>query len=368
MKRILFVVNHLKGGGIEQVLCDIVSLLKNKYDIRILTLYDCESVYKEELSLWVDCLDKRKVIKFRPLLSLYSRLYDWIRIQQFLFRRYIQKNHFDTVIAFSDGTSVRLIAKSKSLISRRIAWIHTDFFNDKNLRDRQLRQQQKLYKNYDSVVLVSNLLKEEYEQQFHLNNGVCIYNPINKDRISNGDDIPHKMNNEKLNFIAVGRLSKEKGFDRLISSLARLSSSLGNKCHLTIIGEGPERKNLESLIEKNHVKDLVTLTGFVKNPFRVYRDADVLLMPSRFEGFGLVILESLYMHIPVISTETIGASDILQNGKYGILVKNEDNAFDEVLTKLLLNPSILEPYRKLNDEALKRFDANVIIKQVEFIL
>lgn len=370
MKQILFVVNHLKGGGIEQVLLDLVSLLKNKYIIRILALYDCDSVYKEELSHLVkyDCLDKRRIIKFRPLLSLYSRLYDKDYIQRFLFRKYIQKNRFDTVIAFSDGFSVRLIAESNFWDSRKIAWVHTDFFDDENLKDWQLDQLQKLYENYDRVVLVSNLLKEKYEQRFGLKNGLCIYNSINKNRISNDFDRPKEVNNGKLNFIAVGRLSWEKGFDRLILSMARLSSSLRNKCHLTIVGEGPERNNLESLIEVNHVEDSVTLVGFVKNPFTVYQNADVLLMPSRFEGFGLVLLESLYMQIPIVSTDTAGATEILQNGKYGILLKNEDNAFDEILVKLISNPSMLMPYQNLSSEALERFDTNEIMKQVESIL
>ena len=127
--------------------------------------------------------------------------------------------------------------------------------------------------------------------------------------------------------VSSGRLvNKEKGFDVLIRAHARLIHS-GERQTLVILGEGPDRCHLESLARSLGVGDSVLLPGFTSNPFPIIRAATLFVSPSRLEGFGLAIAESLAIGTPVIATDCpSGPSEVLSNGQCGHLVPTNDPA------------------------------------------
>ncbi len=120
--------------------------------------------------------------------------------------------------------------------------------------------------------------------------------------------------------VGVGRLARQKGFDLLIRAHAKLRRS-GFNNSLVIIGEGPERAALEQLIKAEKVQESVLLTGFMANPHPIVAVADVFCLSSRFEGFGLVLLEALALGTPIVSFDCpSGPAEILADGLYGDLV------------------------------------------------
>jgi glycosyltransferase involved in cell wall biosynthesis len=109
--------------------------------------------------------------------------------------------------------------------------------------------------------------------------------------------------------VGVGRLSWEKGFDLLVRAHAELRRE-GVEHELELIGEGPELEPLRRLAAECGVADSVSLTGFVENaPARVAR-ATALVVPSRHEGQPLVMLEALVLEVPVIASQSAGASEV----------------------------------------------------------
>lgn len=368
MKNILFIVNHLKNGGIEQVLLDYVLLLKNDYNITVLSIYHSESYYQSEINKQVKYFSLdilRTKIKMHLLKSVYSRLFDRISIQKLLVKKFIKKNLYETIIAFSDGTSIELTASIFPKNFKKIAWVHTDFLEDEHIINyKKLRS---LYNKFDEVIFVSNKLKQKFEKKLHISKSLLIYNPLNIKRFQLSHN-ENKLPINKFNFIAIGRLSWEKGFDRIIKSYYKLPDSIKKTCHLFIIGDGPEQNNLRKLIQICNLEENITLTGYVANPFNQYRQANVLLVPSRFEGFGLVIIEALYNGIPVIATQTTGANEILCNGKYGVLLKNTDTAFDDILLEVYKNPSLIYRYKDTMQQALLRFNIENIKEQLLQVL
>lgn len=107
---------------------------------------------------------------------------------------------------------------------------------------------------------------------------------------------------ERILFVASGRLNKQKGFDRLIDILPHLKTDW----HLIILGEGEERTTIERSIESNKLLDRVTLVGHQNAPWRFYKTADCLVLPSRVEGLPNVVLESLACGTPVIAIKEAG--------------------------------------------------------------
>jgi glycosyltransferase involved in cell wall biosynthesis len=120
---------------------------------------------------------------------------------------------------------------------------------------------------------------------------------------------------------ALGRLSRQKGFDVLILAHALALRQGAASHHLMIAGEGPHLQQLEALAEELGVADSVTFAGFLKNPYAVLAKADLFALPSRWEGFPLALSEAVLLGIPAVSSDCVsGPSEILDGGRFGDLV------------------------------------------------
>lgn len=116
--------------------------------------------------------------------------------------------------------------------------------------------------------------------------------------------------------VAVGRLSREKGFDDLITAFARVTT---HHATLTIAGEGPERAALEALIREHDLGWKVNLTGYT-DPAPLYARSRLCVIPSRTEAFGMVAVEALAAGLPVVATACAGPREILAGDSFGKIV------------------------------------------------
>jgi glycosyltransferase involved in cell wall biosynthesis len=141
--------------------------------------------------------------------------------------------------------------------------------------------------------------------------------------------------------VACGRLNFQKGFDVLIRA-HKLVRAAGLEHRLCILGEGPLRSELASLIARMNVSDTVMMPGFLQNPFAAIRHASAFVLSSRFEGLPHVILEALALGTPVVATDCpSGPAEILENGRYGILVPTEDaEAIAKALMTIIRNEEL----------------------------
>lgn len=150
---------------------------------------------------------------------------------------------------------------------------------------------------------------------------------------------PHKK------VIAIGTLKSAKRFDRLLQAFVRLQQ---RDARLLILGEGTERENLETLARRLAISDRVSMPGFVKNPSRFLRAANLFVLSSDYEGLPTVLIEALEQGLPVVSTDCpSGPREILEDGRYGTLVPVGDV---DALAKAMEDALVREHDR----EALKR--------------
>ncbi len=137
----------------------------------------------------------------------------------------------------------------------------------------------------------------------------------------------HKLNNKTV-LMTLGRLvsaDRHKGFDEVLEVLPRLIERLPNVVYL-IVGDGPDRDRLEHKASSLGVADRVVFTGLIPELEKVayYSLADVFVMPSRGEGFGIVYLEAMACGIPTVASRLDGGREALRNGMLGILVDPDD--------------------------------------------
>jgi glycosyltransferase involved in cell wall biosynthesis len=150
---------------------------------------------------------------------------------------------------------------------------------------------------------------------------VLIYNPIVKDSHIGGHRAHADSISPKTRFVAIGRLSRQKGFDVLIHAFSKVEGD----SRLDIFGNGSEYDALSELVSSNGLESRVFLRGHTDNPYRVLDEADWMIMPSRFEGFGVVLVEAMARGVPAIASDCPhGPSEILDNGRFGVLVRPGD--------------------------------------------
>lgn len=152
-------------------------------------------------------------------------------------------------------------------------------------------------------------------------------------------------------FGAVSRLRAEKGIDLLIQAFSRLAAE-NHEVHLHIVGTGPDEKELKTLVAQLNIIDKVTFFGEASWESAMQQMAlmDVVVVPSRFEGFGLSAAEAMAMGKPVVASNVFGLKEVVSEGKTGLLFENGDSA--DLYLKLLRFCVEKTPYSCFSHNAL----------------
>jgi len=205
--------------------------------------------------------------------------------------------------------------------------------NSKNLSFKNRLWRNISFRKSSYLIVNSNYTKTLCEKMGIRDDRIFILNPgidtaifhidTQKDEIRKSLDIPQ---DDKV-LLSIGRLIERKGFDRAIEAVAMLRKTENNFLYI-LIGDGPERHTLESLIKKLNLEDNVLLKGNVsdREKMRYLNSADIFLMPNRelpngdVEGFGIVFLEANMCGVPVIAGKSGGTVDAVEHGKTGLLI------------------------------------------------
>ena len=210
--------------------------------------------------------------------------------------------------------------------------IHTNLTTEQSFSKKSIKHiifnrfKRKMYEYPNKFIAVSHGVAYDFavRNNISLADIKIIHNPIHKpyNEKSISSDELEKLNTilpSKSFIIAVGRLTEAKDFATLIKAFKKVRKK--NDLSLLILGEGKLRKELLNLINELGLENDVFLPGFVKYPQFFIKRASLLVMSSKWEGFGNVIVEALGVGTPVVSTDCpSGPREILENGKYGKLV------------------------------------------------
>lgn len=180
----------------------------------------------------------------------------------------------------------------------------------------------RFYRYADVVVAVSQALAAELHALSPRSRVRVIPNPVSL-ASAGGDVAPEWVGDGSVPVVVgIGRLEREKGFDVLVRAFAVAARE--RDLRLLILGEGSRREELEGMVRELGLEGRVVLPGFIENPRPAIAAADLLVSPSRFEGFGNVIVEALACGTPVVATDSGGPAEILDQGRHGRLVASED--------------------------------------------
>ena len=270
--------------------------------------------------------------------SLYAALLSWVWAREF-------GDRYDHVLAYwgnFPGTSAYLFHR---LSGRRIPFslcVHAQI----DLYENPAYLEQKLL-YADNIITIC-----DYNVQFLREHYAGIYERI-ADRIEvnyRGLDLrefPYRAEGRAARrILAVGRLSKEKGYDDLLRAVAKLVGR-GVDVELELVGDGPEREALTRLVDELRIKDKVTFRGWLQIDAvrRAMHEATILAQPSTIEGLPTVVEEAMALGIPVVGSRVGGMPELLDYGRCGILVTPRDvGDLTDALQELLVDPALRLAY------------------------
>jgi glycosyltransferase involved in cell wall biosynthesis len=188
--------------------------------------------------------------------------------------------------------------------------------------------------------------------------------------IPNAINLPAGWENRRGNkmLTAVGRLTRQKGFDLLLEAFARIAKTHPD-WKLVIWGEGEARLELEAQRDALGLSNRVEMPGLTPRPGLWLETADAFVLSSRYEGWGIVLLEAMAAGLPVVSFACDwGPTDMIANGEDGILVPNGDiAALADALSNLMADEALRARLAANAEANVRRYDAAHILSQWDVV-
>lgn len=382
-QRLLIIVSRLLQGGIDTVLIEYLK----RFDRERFSISLAVGICMEEREVYIGevpadvpvhyLVKRHTLVKYRKQktvhrLSFPKKAMDEIVLSPL--RRIIQQRNLnrllarhDVVIDF-DSTFYSFLRNSPI---PKIAFFHFSFRQYHNGNHKKLERLGRKLEVYDRVVTICDEMRAEGMEMYpHLKEKfVTIYNAFDFDRVRQQAEEETDASLTGVPYIlAVQRLEEtQKDLTTLIRAYKILVDRYGVEEHLYIIGEGRSRKELEELCQTLGLKGKVMFLGRKSNPYCWMKHSRLFVLSSKFEGFGIVLIEAMSLGVPSVSTSCpTGPSEILDYGKAGGLVEVGDVAgMAEAMYRMLSDENYRNRIEEQMQIQIRKFDIHTTIKEIE---
>ena len=359
-RSILFVNGHLKVGGVEKALVDLLSWIDyDRYDVDLLLL-EGDGDYLPLIPRAVRVLYKNTRLLDGPFSkSILSNLKEGrfgnvcyriiqsagskfgIKLLRLLKFFLPLKRRYDVAIAFRPGHSGEIVAYAVAA-ARKFIWWHQGSLPENAGQRISLKN---LFTEFDKVVTVSDGCKEMLAEAFELSDDrlSVVPNIIDSVKLSSLSDADDPYGDDKrFRIVSLSRFAPEKHLEDAVEAAFVLKDRLDFVWY--IIGDGSEFSKVSRRVEELDLEKRVILPGSVANPYAFLKYADLMVHPSHVESLCLAVLEAMSLGIPCIAVRSTGPESFIESGINGFLVEKGGMAIaDEVLN-----------IHQLDDESLNR--------------
>jgi glycosyltransferase involved in cell wall biosynthesis len=385
MKNVLFVVDERKMGGVSVLLSDMlnginldnihvdVAILHNNGDMLKNLPKEVNIIYGTKVFKTVDYTLK-EALSSKKISNIINKVYLIFAMKTGLIKGVIKRarkrmfnKQYDIEIAFKDGFCGLFTGYGNSL--KKIQWLHCDY----EMKDHLANYKKRFIKLYDealdTIVGISKPVKDRFNKIYGCANKTIVINNMVPTDVIKTKSKEYKVkafNKDVVNIVSVGRFHEMKGYPRLIEVVKKLKdSNLKKDFHVRLIGTGPEFNLCKELVKKYELTDTVELLGEMKNPFPYVSNSDLFILGSFYEPFGLTVIESLSLGVPVLATDVASIHEMLDS-KSGYIVENSEEGLYNKLVKLINDSSTIY---KLKDNLKEyEYDNKKIIDDINKLL
>jgi len=323
---VIHVITSPCGGGAELL---VRELTKRTNELGI----NCKAVY---FNNWAECAKTIKLSENEECLNIsYQSPFAIIKLRKFLKLELVENSslivhaHLTWPMFFVPlaciGLAVKLVFTEHSPTNKRR---NIFFFN---------YLEKLFYNRYNSIIAITDGVKKSLLNWV----GISISGKLTK--IYNGARFftykERKQLSDRIKFLSIGSLLPLKGFEKAIKALSKLQ---GINWQYEIVGSGPLRSDLEKLIISLNLKDKVILSGWSTNLEEKYHNSDIQLIPSRFEGFGLIAVEGMSTGLPIIASDIPGLNEVVSSSIESCFLVKDINNIDAWVDQIKLCINALE--------------------------
>lgn len=366
MKKILLVMTSMNIGGIATSINNMIELAdKELYQFDLLLFdnscgYDgCESIIDAGKYMRLIAINQRKAFSENKVLGLYRLILGgWSKLfgHGIPYRLLLSKTSpvekvYDVAISCSQsgpenrlygGCNEYVLAKVKA--SLKIAYIHCDY----KTYGLDSTYSHSIYSKFDRIACVSESVRKcflqcepSFSDKTYIATNFQNYEKINR----MADEHPYEYDRSVFNIITVARIGKEKGHLRMLPIIKHLIE-MGKPFMWHIIG-GDENEAPEEFISQMtelNVRDCIVFHGNQKNPYRYMKNADLLLIPSYHEAAPMVYAEASCLGLPILTTNTLSAKELVEKTGIGIVCENDDVSIEKALMEIIKDPNSIRKY------------------------
>lgn len=337
MKKVLILLKHLSLGGAEKMFTRIFSdsnIGDYEVDIKLVFNTQLQDIILPT-NFKISSIFEEKNEHTKSLIINHS---------QVVYEQNIKKD-YDVEIAFLEGYPTKIIGSSVNPSSIKIAFIHTDFqsFHHSLNAFKNSDEEVLYYQRFTNLIFVSKSAQLGFNKTYpslSKKNEIIYYPPLKESTLTYSYQYPN-IEIEKPYFITLTRLSPEKGLFKLIDAVKKLKEYNFNVC-FKIFGMGPLYNSLQRKIKEDNLENDIFLLNYHPSPYNELRNSLAYICPSDSESFCLAIEESLFLNIPIIACKCAGTTEILSNGKYGLLVDNNSNGVFKGILDFLSSSTLRE--------------------------
>ncbi len=383
-KKILFVINTLGGAGAEMALLELLEKLEKEnektkdvqYEISLYVLMGQgelvkklpkEVLLKNKSYQPLSVLQKegrhfmyRTILKtmfvrgtvFCLLPYLLSSLADMLKRRKVLPDKLLWRvlsdggerfaEEYDLAVAYLEGGSAYYVADHVRA-KKKAAFIHIDYTKAGYTR----KLDRDCYLKYDAIFPIGEDVKQQFLKVYPECAGrtKVFHNIIDTEKIKTKASLPGGFSDDfdGIRLLTVGRLTEQKSYPTAIRAMKKIKEKHKN-VRWYVLGEGPERKRLEHLIDSLGLQEDFILSGSVENPYSYYKSADIYVHATRFEGKSIAIQEAQTLGLPIIASES--NREQIENGVDGILCRLEPEAVSEAVCRMMEDEKLRNRYRE----------------------
>ena len=347
MKIIFLGGNFNLSGGTERVASIIANeLTKIGYEVTVASVQGGDHPFYP--------LDSR--IKIRSLFSKVGRNIFRTPLLIHRIRKLLLEEKADVLVSVESMLALFTVPATIGLTAKHICWEHFSFNNDLGRRGRRIARQ--LAARYCDVVVT--LTARDRLCWKSKTSGTAQIIAISNPSPFPVQPITSRINKEKV-VLAVGRLVSRKGFDMLLQAWSLVAPSAEGWV-LRIVGDGPEGKSLAAQAKSLGISDAVEFTGLVSNVEAHYREASIFCLSSRYEGFGMVLLEAMSFGLPVVSFDCeMGPAEVLEGTGGKLVAQGNVEELAEELLSLMGSPEERMAISALSQGKAKLYQPNLIL-------
>lgn len=364
-KKVLFIMNSLTCGGAEKALISLLETLDySKYEVDLFLLKH-EGIFLNKIPSEVNLLSEPQNYKYFEM-PMGAAVLDCLRKGRlkvalarvragFIYKseknsarseqrawKYVYQalpdinTKYDAAVGYLEKNPIYFCI-DKVRATKKLGFIHSDY----NKMGMDAKLDHGYFNKLDHIVTVSEecqlILRKifpSYMQRIEVMHNIVSPAAIRKLSL---EEI--HLGGQELKIVSVGRLNYHKGFELAIASCKELVTA-GYQVKWYIIGEGEERKHLETIIRDNQLNDNIKLLGIKENPYPYIKAADIYVQPSRSEGKSIAIDEAKILNKPIVVTNFDTAKDQISDQMNGLIVEMDPKSLSAGIASLIDNPSL----------------------------